>query len=109
MQVGLHWQLVGLRQSSPRVHGRYGRVNGGLQEGLHQGGTSRTAAASAPSSVVSPCQPMPPQETLQTLAGSFGSVSYGVTALFLWVLVCVRFCLCTPRMESLSPRPVEVL
>ena len=36
-------------------------------------------------------------------AGSFGSVSCGVTAPFLWVLVCTRFCLCPPRVESLFP------
>ena len=34
-----------------------------------------------------------------TVAGSFGSLSCGVTAPFLWVLV--RFSLCPPRLESL--------
>ena len=44
------------------------------------------------------------------LAGSFGSVSAGVAAPFLWVLVCTRFCLCPPRLESLfPPSPMEVL
>ena len=38
-----------------------------------------------------------------TLAGSFGSVSCGVTAPLLWVLVRVKFCLCPPRPESLFP------
>ena len=38
-----------------------------------------------------------------TLAGSFGSVSCGVIAPFLWVLVCTRFCLCPSRLESLFP------
>ena len=33
----------------------YGRVDGDLQEGLHQGGPSRPAAAGAPVPVVSPC------------------------------------------------------
>ena len=37
------------------------------------------------------------------IAGSFGSVSCGVTAFFLWVLVHARFCLCPPRVESLFP------
>ena len=36
-----------------------------------------------------------------TLAGSFGSVSCGVTAPLLWVLVHAIFCLCPPRLESL--------
>ena len=35
--------------------------------------------------------------------GSFGSVSYGVTAPFLLVLVGAMFCLCPPRLESLFP------
>ena len=54
---------VALAVVRPEVYGHYGRVNGGLQEGLHQGGPSRTAAASVPFPVVSPCQPMTPQET----------------------------------------------
>ena len=33
-----------------------------------------------------------------TRAGSFGSVFCGVTAPFLWGLVCARFCLCPPRL-----------
>ena len=38
-----------------------------------------------------------------TRAGSFDSVSRGGSAPFLWVLVCIRFCLCPPRLESLFP------
>ena len=38
-----------------------------------------------------------------TLAASFGSGSFGVTARFLWVLVHARFCLCPARLESLFP------
>ena len=33
-----------------------------------------------------------------TFTGKSGLVSYGVTALFFWVLVCARFCLCPPRV-----------
>ena len=44
-----------------------------------------------PVPVLGPCRPTPPQETL-TPAGGFGSVSRGVTTLFLWVLVCTWFC-----------------
>ena len=76
------------------------------KSGLCQRGPSQTAAVSPPIPVVSPCQPTPPQETLEgspTLEGSFGSVSCGVTALFLWVLVHARLCLCPPRLESLFP------
>ena len=43
------------------------------------------------------------------LAGSFVSVSCGVTAPFLWVLVHTKFCLCPPRLESVSYSPVELL
>ena len=42
-----------------------------------------------------------------TLAGRSGSVSSGVTALFL-VLVHTEFCMCAPRVESVFPSPVEV-
>ena len=48
--------------------------------------------------------PHPCDETLlipPTLAGSFGSVSCGVSALFFWVLMHTRFWLCPPRLESL--------
>ena len=38
-----------------------------------------------------------------TVAGSFGSVSCGVTVPLLQVLVCAKFCLCSPRRESLFP------
>ena len=34
-----------------------------FQEGLFQGGFSRSAAASAPIHMINPCQPMPAQET----------------------------------------------
>ena len=33
-----------------------------------------------------------------TLTGKSGSVRCGVTALFSWVLVCTRFCLCPPSV-----------
>ena len=52
--------LFGLRRPSPGAYRLYGRVNGDLQEGLCQGGLSRTAAACAPIPLVSPCQPKPP-------------------------------------------------
>ena len=55
--------LFGLRWPSPGVYELCGRVNGGLQEDSHQGASSRTAAANASILVVSPCWPMPPQET----------------------------------------------
>ena len=38
-----------------------------------------------------------------TLPGKSGSVSCGATALFSWVLVCTRFCLCLPRFCFPSP------
>ena len=65
-----------------------------------------TAAASAPVPVVSPCgstTPRLPQETLQHEQVVW-IVSCGVTAPFLWVLVCANFCLCPPRLESLFPQ-----
>jgi len=51
-----------------------------------------------------PCgEPLPTHTSTggsPTLTSSFGSVSYGVTAPVLWVLVCAKFCLCPPRLES---------
>ena len=44
-----------------------------------------------------------------TLAGRSGSVSCGGHCSFPRVLLCIRFCLCPPRVESVSPSPVEVL
>ena len=35
-----------------------------------------------------------------TLAGSFGSVSCGVTAPLFWVLVCAKFCVSPPRLVA---------
>ena len=71
-----------------------------LQEGLHQRRHSQTAAASP----LCPCdEPLLTHTSTgypPTLAGSFGSVSCGVTALFLWVLVHARFCLCPARVQS---------
>ena len=53
--------------------------------------------------MVSPCWPTPPGGGPPTWAGSFGSVFRGVTAPILCVLVCARFCLCPPKVESLFP------
>ena len=54
-----------------------------------------------------PCgEPLQTQSSIgdpPTLAGSFSSVSCGVTFPFPWVLVHARFCLCPPRLESLFP------
>ena len=70
-----------------------------LPEDLLQGGPS--------SSPVHPCGESLPTNASRggppTLAGIFGSVSCGVTAPLLWVLVCTEFCLCPPRLESLFP------
>ena len=52
------------------------------------------------------CEPLlthASSEDPPTLAGSFGSVSCGVTTPFLWVLVCTRVSLCPPRLEPLVP------
>ena len=55
---------------------------------------------------VPPCgDPLPTHSSTggpPILADSFGSVSCGATA-SLWVLVCTKFCLCPPKLESLYP------
>lgn len=43
----------------------HGRVNGDLEEGLHQGVTFPDCCCQCPHPVVSPCRPTPPQETPQ--------------------------------------------
>ena len=42
-----------------------------------------------------------------TLIGKSGSVSFGVTDPFSWLLVHTRFCLCPPRV--CFPSPIEIL
>ena len=61
-----------------------------------------------------PCLHSQPQSThtspgdLPRPAGSSGSVSYGVTALP-WVLVHMKTCAWPLRVESVSPRPAQIL
>lgn len=43
------------------------------------------------------------------LADRFGSLSYGVSAPFPWVLLGSTFCVCSPKVECVSPSPVEIL
>ena len=96
--------LFSLVQPSPGVCGLYGRVNCELQEGLHQGGS-----AGLPPGLLLPgppslwWTPASHTSTRDPPTGSFDSVSCGGSAPFLWVLVCTRFCLCPPRLESLFP------
>ena len=59
--------------------------------------SKRSLACSGPSPVAGPFHPKPPPET-PGFTGKSGSVSYGVTAPFSWVLVLTRFCLCPPRV-----------
>ena len=84
---------------SPALGSICSMVNVTLQKGWCQRGPSQTAVASPLIPVVRPCQPMSPKKT-PSLAGRFCSVSYGVAAPFLWILVHARFCLCPPRLES---------
>ena len=48
-------------------------------------------------------QPLSIQASNPTVTGSLDSVTCGVTAPFLRVLVCTRFCLCPPRLVFLLP------
>ena len=54
-----------------------------------------------------PCSRPPPTHASAgdslRLTGKFGSVSCRVAAPFSWVLVCIRFCLCPPRVCFPSP------
>ena len=86
------WYFFDLRLHSPQVYGLYGLTPRGTFPDF--------------------CCPHPCDEPLlnhtstgdpPTPADSFGSVSCGVTAPFLWVLLHARFYLCPPRLESLFP------
>ena len=58
-----------------------------------------SAALCASNSASGHHQPMPPPETPGHSQSKSGSVSYGVTALFSWVLVCTKFfSVCPPRV-----------
>ena len=99
------WVAVWPEAMQPWCLRVYSRITGDLP-----GGPSRTAAPSDSVPAVSSCQPPASTGDPPTLAGGFGSLSCGVTAPLLWVLVYVRFCLCPPRLESLfPPSPVKVL
>ena len=92
------WYLFVLRRPSPGVYGLYGRVNGKLQEDLWPGGSFQ-----CPHPCGAPLLTHASTEGPPTLAGSFGSVSCGVTAPLRWVLMQAKFCLCPPTLESLFP------
>ena len=94
----LYWTGSCLAWGDPAL---VSHVNGDVREGLWQGSPSLTAAASAPYRWGEPLLTHFSTGDPLTLVGSFGSVSCGVTAPFLLVLVYARFCVCTPRPESL--------
>ena len=84
----------------------YDRVNGDLQEGSHQGHLSRLVGSHPHG------EPLSTQTSAgdpPTLVCRSGSVSCGVTASFLWVLVQARFGLYPLRLESLTPITLPVL
>ena len=92
------WQLFGLRQPSLGVYRLYGKVRGKLPRGLCHQGTSSAPHPCGESLPTHASTRDPPK-----LAGSFGSVSCGVTASLLWLSVHTKFCLYPPRLESLFP------
>ena len=69
--------------------------------GFMSRGTFQDCCCQHPVPVVSPCLPVPPQETLpHQLAVSVQSpVWFG--SVFFCMLLCTGFCLCPPRLESL--------
>ena len=78
----------------------HGRVNGDLQEYLSQGAASRTAADSAPIPAVSPCEPTPPQETLDhQQVGLLQS-----PAPFPWILVHINFVCALQELSLYFPQ-----
>ena len=92
---GLAPVVVWLEATQPWVYRLYGRVNGDSKRVYAKGQLP-----------VPPCgDPLPTHSSTggpPILADSCGSVSCGATA-SLWVLVCTKFCLCPPKLESLYP------
>ena len=71
--------------------------------GLTSRGTFQDCCCQCPRSCHEPLLTQASTGGPPTVAGSFASVSSGVTAPFPWVVVRARFCLCPPRVESLVP------
>ena len=88
--LGSTGSMVGLMATSKRTYGK------GDLPGLQ---------LSVPLSLGEPWPTQTSSGDPPTLKGSFGSVSCGVTAPFLEVLVCARSCLRPPTLESLPPPP----
>ena len=86
------------RQPSPGVCGFYGKVNGARQEGPFPACCCQCLCPCGVPLLTHASTGDPP-----TSSCSCGSVSCGVTAPLLWVLVHARFCLCPPRLEFLFP------
>ena len=80
-----------------------GGADGGFWEGSRQWVLPRIAVASVLVPTVSCSHPPDSAGDPPTLAGRSGPVSYGVTALFPWVLVRTRPCVCSPRVKFLFP------
>ena len=87
--LGSMGSMVGLMANSKRAYTKWD--------------FSRLLLPRPPSLCWAPANPCLHRHPPIVLAGNFGSVSSGVTAPFLWVLVCIRFGLCPPRVESLLP------
>ena len=86
--------LVGLTVNSKRVYAMRG--------------LPRLLLPAPPALWWAPASPHLHRRPSNTTSG-FGSVSCGVTAPLPWVLVCAKFCLSVPRLESVSRSPVKVL
>ena len=108
--------LLGLMWPSPGVCSLYGKATGSMVR-VKATSSKRTYANTLCLPRLLLSVPQPHSRPLSThsfavdphtLISKSGSISCGVTAPFLWVLVHTRFCLCSLRV-SVSPSPVEVL
>ena len=78
------------------------RLNGDLQKGLDSW-SFQDCYSQCPCPCGEPLLTLTFSGNTPTLAGSFGSVSFGVAAPFLLVLITAQFWLCPPKPESLFP------
>ena len=95
--------FFGLRRPSTGGYRLFGGANGWTPGGLMPRSTSQNFCCQCPCPWGEPQLPPASAGDPPTLAGTSGSVSYGVTAPFPWVLMHTPLCVCPPRVESLLP------
>ena len=111
LDLGAQGFVCALQESVSPVLCKFWLLYGGVNGNLLQVGLCHTQAhcTQSPWPCSSPRLTHTSTGDTQTLNGRSGPVSCGGHCSFPRVLLCIRFCLCPPRVESVSPSSVEVL